>query len=153
MADQRELLASCLFYFEADGITERYVKEVSGFGVENTPAQEVHGCGKGGRLHRQATPTVAKFPNITIKMIATVDIEVYKWYKKCNEDMGIPRQWMQNRKTASITAYNQQMTPLARWNIINCYPVKYTGPTLTASSGDMATETIELVHEGIERIQ
>lgn len=152
MPNQQELLASCLFYFEADGITERFIKEVSGFGVENTPAQEIHGSSKGGRIMRQATPTVTKFPNITIKMIATVDVEVYKWYKQCNED-GLPRQWMPNRKTASITAYNQQMVPLARWNIVGCYPVKYTGPTLTASSSDMATETIELVHEGIERVQ
>ena len=56
------------------------------------------------------------------------------------------------RKLASVSAYNQAGEMQARWEIENCYPCKYTGPTLTASSGDMATETIELVHEGIKRV-
>uniref|UniRef100_UPI001177EC49 phage tail protein n=1 Tax=Calothrix rhizosoleniae TaxID=888997 RepID=UPI001177EC49 len=108
---------------------------------------------KAGKIFRQATPTVVKFTNITVKVIATVDKDLYDWYKKCNEDMGIQRQWSQNRKTGSVVAYDQQNKEAARWNIANCYPVKYTGPTLTASGGEMATETIELVHEGVERVK
>ncbi|WP_257237143.1 phage tail protein [Nostoc sp. 'Peltigera malacea cyanobiont' DB3992] len=50
-----------------------------------------------------------------------------------------------------ITAYDQKGDEKARWEILRCYPCKYTGPTLTASGGDMANETIELVHEGIKR--
>jgi len=153
MPGNTEFLASCLFYFEADGITEKFIKEISGLGVENTPAQEVHGSTKGGKILRQATPTVVKFTNITIKLVATADVDLYKWYKQCNEDMGKPRQWLSNRKAGSVVAYNQQLQEVARWNILNTYPVKYTGPTLTASGGDMATETIELVHEGIERVK
>ncbi|MGB3637129.1 MAG: phage tail protein [Rivularia sp. (in: cyanobacteria)] len=148
-----EYLTSCKFYFEADGITDKFIKEVSGLGVENTPAQEVHGSSKAGKIYRQATPTVVKFTNITLKVIATVDTDLYQWYKKCNEDMGVQRQWSQNRKTGSVVAYNQQNQEAARWNIEYCYPVKYTGPTLTASGGDMATETIELVHEGVARVK
>jgi phage tail-like protein len=102
---------------------------------------------------RQATPTVVKFTNITLKVIATDDIDLYQWYQKCNEDMGDPRQWAQNRKTGSVVAYDQQGSEKARWNIVNCYPCKYTGPTLTASGGDMANETIELVHEGVKRVK
>ncbi len=153
MPGQQEHLASCLFYFEADGITEKSIKEVSGLGVENTPAQEVHGSTKNGQIFRQATPTVVKFTNITLKLVATADKDIYQWYEDCNEDMGTPRQWMQKRKGGYVTAYNQQLQALARWEIKMCYPVKYTGPTLTASSGDMATETIELVHEGIKRVK
>lgn len=148
-----EYLTSCKFYFEADGITDKFIKEISGLGVENTPAQEIHGSGKGAMIKRQATPTVVKFTNITLKLIATVDTDLYDWYKKCNEDMGVSRQWSQNRKTGQVVAYNQKNEVAARWNIENCYPVKYTGPTLTASGGDMANETIELVHEGVKRVK
>ncbi|MHC5856358.1 phage tail protein [Nostoc sp.] len=148
-----EFLTSCKFYFEADGITDKFIKEISGLGVENTPAQEVHGSSKGAKLMRQATPTVVKFTNITVKVIATDDIDLYKWYQDCNEDMGDPRKWASKRKTGSVVAYDQQGSEKARWNIVNCYPCKYTGPTLTASGGDMANETVELVHEGIKRIK
>ncbi|BAZ16673.1 phage tail protein [Calothrix sp. NIES-4071] len=146
-----EFLTACKFYFEADGLTDKFIKEISGLGIENTPAQEVHGSSKQGRLSRQATPTVVKFTNITLKLIATDDKDLYTWYEDCNKDMGDSRQWKQKRKTASVVAYDQQNSEKARWDITNCYPCKYTGPTLTASGGDMANETIELVHEGIKR--
>lgn len=90
--------------------------------------------------------------DITIKVIATDDTDLYMWYQKCNEDMGDPRQWDKNRYDGSVVAYDQQGNEKARWNILKCYPCKYTGPTLTASGGDMANETIELVHEGIKRV-
>ena len=148
-----EFLTACKFYFEADGITEKVIKEISGLGVESTPAQEVHGSSRGGVATRQATPTVAKFTNVTIKVIATSDKDLYDWYEKCNKNMGDASQWSSSRKNGSVTAYDQSNQAQARWEIQRCYPCKYTGPTLTASGGDMANETVELVHEGIVRVQ
>lgn len=145
-------MTACNFYFEEDALTDKFIKKITGLRVENTPAQEIHGSRKKAKIIRQATPTVVKFTNITLKVIATVDKDLYEWYQKCNEDMGAPRQWAQNRKSGSVVAYDQQGNEQARWNIVNCYPCKYTGPTLTASGGDMANETIELVHEDIKRV-
>ncbi len=73
-----EFLTASRFYFEADGITEKVIKEISGLSVESTPAQEIHGSTKGGIATRQATPTVAKFTNITVKVIASNDIKLYE---------------------------------------------------------------------------
>jgi phage tail-like protein len=148
-----EFLVASKFYFEADGHTDKFIKEVSGLGVESTPAQDIQGSSKGAKVMRQATPTVVKFTNITLKLVATSDLDLYKWYQDCNEDMGDSRKWANNRKTGSVVAYDQSGAEQARWNIINCYPCKYTGPSLTASGGDMATETIELVHEGVKRVK
>ena len=36
-----EFLTASRFYFEAQGIEQKVIKEVSGLGVESTPAQEV----------------------------------------------------------------------------------------------------------------
>jgi phage tail-like protein len=152
MAAPGEFLTASRFYFEADGITEKVIKEISGLSVESTPAQEIHGSGKGGVATRQATPTVVKFTNVTIKVIATTDKDLYTWYEDCNKNMGGASQWKSKRKAASVSAYGQGGDLQARWEIVNCYPCKYTGPTLTAQSGDMANETIELVHEGIKRV-
>ena len=149
---ESEFLTAARFYFEADGLTEKIIKEVSGLGVESTPAQEIHGSSKNGVATRQATPTVSKFTNITVKLIATKSLDLYQWYKDCNNNDGGKSDWTSKRKSASITVHDQSGTRQAQWNIKNCYPCKYTGPTLTASSGDMATETLELVHEGIVRV-
>ncbi|MEM9979672.1 MAG: phage tail protein, partial [Cyanobacteria bacterium P01_D01_bin.2] len=35
----------------------------------------------------------------------------------------------------------------------NAYPCKYEGPSFTAGDSNMANETLELVHEGITRVQ
>jgi phage tail-like protein len=35
------------------------------------------------------------------------------------------------------------------WGITNAYPVKWSGPSFKAQSGDVAIEAIELAHEGI----
>lgn len=147
-----EFLTASRFYFEAQGIERKTIKEISGLGAESTPAQEIHGSSKGGFATRQATPTVAKFTNITIKVIATDDMDLYQWYEECNKNLGGGSNWSGKRKLGSVSAYDQSGKMQARWEIEYCYPCKYTGPTLNASSGDMATETIELVHEGVKRV-
>lgn len=149
---ENEFLTACRFYFEASGIQEKVIKEISGLGAESTPTQEAHGVSKGGRLTRQVAPSLVKFTNITIKVIATRDKDLYDWFSACNKNYNEGSSWAANRMEASVTAYDQGGAQQARWEILNTYPCKYVGPTLTASSGDMANETIELVHEGIRRV-
>lgn len=40
---------------------------------------------------------------------------------------------------------------VARWNFVNAWPMKWTGPSFNAKNNDVAIETLELAHEGIER--
>jgi phage tail-like protein len=42
--------------------------------------------------------------------------------------------------------------PLAAWYIDNAFPTKVTAPTLNAASGAVAVESVELVHEGVQRV-
>jgi phage tail-like protein len=150
-----ELLTACRFYFEADGIAEKQILEVSGLSVESPVAGDggVHGAGKGGARVRQATPTTEKFTNVTVKLVATTDKDLYVWYKNCNTNDSGASQWSSNRKAASVSAYDQGGNMQARWEVKNAYPCKYEGPSFTAADSNMANETLELVHEGIERVQ
>ncbi len=149
-----EFLTSCKFYFEADGIAEKLILEVSGLTVESPVAGEggVHGSGKGGVKIRQATPTTEKFTNVTIKMVATTDKDLYLWYRDCNTNDGGASSWDSNRKAASVSAYDQSGNMQARWEIVQAYPAKYEGPSFSAGDSNMANETLELVHEGIRRM-
>jgi len=150
---QDELLVNCRFYFEADGITDKMILEVNGLSSE-TPAaggDKVLGSGKNAVNMRQATPTQVKFSAVTIKVVATSNTDLYKWYEMCNRNTGGASQWSSNRKGASIVVYDQSSSEKARWNLTNCYPTKYEGPKLEAGSNDVANETITLVHEGLVR--
>lgn len=150
-----ELLTACRFYFEADGIAEKQILEVSGLSVESPVAGDggVHGSSKGAVRVRQATPTTEKFTNVVVKLVATTDKDLYSWYKNCNTNDGGRSDWSSNRKAASVSAYDQAGSMQARWEIKNAYPSKYEGPSFTAADSNMANETLEIVHEGIERVQ
>lgn len=152
---EAELLTACRFYFEADGLVEKQVLEVSGLSVESPTASNggVMGSGKAGLKSRQQTPTSEQFGNVTVKVIATTDIDLYTWYKDCCTNDGGSSDWTANRKSASVTAYDQSGAMKARWEMKMSFPCKYEGPSFTAGDTEMANETLELVHEGIERSQ
>ncbi len=155
MAATEELLVSCRFYFEADGITDKQILEVSGLKAESPAAgaDKVLGSGKGALNLRQAAPTRVKFDKVTVKLVATTNTDLYKWYEDCNKNDGGKSDWKSNRKAASVTVYDQGGDMKARWELLNAYPDSYEGPKLEASSNDVANETLTLVHEGIKRVQ
>ncbi len=155
MAEQEELLVSCRFYFEADGLTDKQILEVSGLSSE-TPAaggDKVLGSSKNAVNLRQAAPTRAKFTPVVVKLVATTNKDLYKWYEDCNKNDGGKSDWSSNRKASSVSVYDQGGEMKARWELLNSYPTKYEGPKLEAGSNDVANETITLVHEGIKRVQ
>ncbi|MDJ0726153.1 MAG: phage tail protein [Prochloraceae cyanobacterium] len=154
MADE-ELLVGCRFYFEADGITDKMILEVSGLTSENPSAggDKVLGSGKQAKNLRQAAPTRVKFAPVMVKIVATNNRDLYLWYEDCNKNEGGKSDWSSNRKTASIVVYDQAASEQARWNLENCYPTKYEGPKLEAGANDVANETITIVHEGIKRVK
>lgn len=53
--------------------------------------------------------------------------------------------------TASITlldAGNDSRSPVATWSLTGVFPKAWKGPELAADSSKVATETLELVHQG-----
>jgi phage tail-like protein len=158
MAKQNEeVLVNCRFYFQASpGIDDKMILEVSGLSAESPAAggDKVLGSAKNAINMRQAAPTRVKFQSITVKMVATTDLDLYNWYSSCNKNEGGKNDWSKNnRKEASIVVYDQGGDEKARWNILNAYPTKYEGPKLEAGGSDVANETITLVHEGIKRVK
>jgi phage tail-like protein len=52
------------------------------------------------------------------------------------------------RRTASIKAIDPTATEIARWDLVDVYPAKWTGPTFSVDGNVVATETLELAHNG-----
>lgn len=152
MAD--EILVGCRFYFEADGLTDKMVLELSGLSSESPAAggDKVLGSGKQAVNLRQAAPTRVKFSAVTVKVVATTNKDLYQWYEDCNNNNGGQTKWSENRKACSVSVYDQGGKMQARWEMQNAYPTKYEGPKLEAGANDVANETITLVHEGIKRV-
>lgn len=151
-----ELLTSCKFYFEAPGRVEQIpILEISGMSVECPPAgnNQVFGSGLDGVKLRQATPTTQKFNYISVRVAATEELDLYEWYKECNLNEAKGSNWANNNRIdSSITAYDQSGVPRARWEITLAYPYKYGGPEFKSGDDQIASELIEIVHEGIARV-
>jgi phage tail-like protein len=52
------------------------------------------------------------------------------------------------RVVGAITVYDGNGDPVATWNLVGVWPIRYTGPQLRADGTGVAVETVELAHEG-----
>lgn len=150
-----EYLTTTGWYFSCDGAVneKRSINSIAGM---NTEVQAVAGDTMGqskGIANRQAKPGgFSKFGNITIKVVATTERDLYDWYFKCNPRDGGKSTWTQKNFTATITVVNAANEPTMRFEIQECYPCKYT-PFEFGVDSNLALESFELVHNGWVRTQ
>lgn len=89
-------------------------------------------------------PGLSKYSNITFKNGITDSLELYNWIKDCVEGKI-------ERKVVTIMALGEDGSTLATWEIVESWPVKYTGPDFNATGSEVAIESMELCHEGLRR--
>jgi phage tail-like protein len=129
------------FAVELDGITRMGFKECSG--LDSSSEVSKYREGTDPTLAQRQIPGLLTFSNITLKRGITDDHALYDWRDAIMK--GTPL-----RRSISIILRDDQGQEKIRWNIKDCFAVKWTGPTLDAASNAMAIETLELAHEGIE---
>ncbi|HEU0139790.1 MAG: phage tail protein [Bryobacteraceae bacterium] len=131
------------FLVEIDGIARAAFSEASGF----DSSIDVVEYREGGDIPTmRKLPAKTKYSNITLKWGSTNDRELYDWHM----------QWIKGdpaatRRNGSIVMLDRGGQEVARWNFVNAWPMKWTGPSFNAKNNDVAIETLELAHEGIER--
>jgi phage tail-like protein len=89
-------------------------------------------------------PGLRKFSNVTLKRgIVKSDNDFFKWLStiKLNKV---------ERRDVIISLLDETHSPVMTWKIANAFPVKLEGPGLKASGNEVAIESIELAHEGLE---
>jgi phage tail-like protein len=91
-------------------------------------------------------PGRSKYSNITLKWGVTVDTELFDWHM----------QWVKGdpdvkRKNGSIVMLDRQGNEKLRFNFVNGWPAKWTGPSFNAKGSDVAIQTLEIAHEGLEK--
>jgi phage tail-like protein len=129
------------FRVEIDGMTAAFT-EVSGLESE-IEAIDYREGGEENRVRK--LPGLRKYSHIVLKRGLTADADLWNWHKQVL-DGNI------HRRNGSIIVLDDQGQERVRWNFVNSWPCKYIGPTLNAKSADVAIETLELAHEGLERV-
>ncbi len=142
MADRKDPYASFNFLVEIDGIARAAFHEASGFDSSIDVVEHREG---GENITMRKLPGMVKFSNIVLKWGITDDLDLYNWH----------RQWAKGdpaakRKSGSVVLLDRQGQEKRRWNFVNAWPAKWTGPTFNAETNDVAIESLELAHEGLE---
>jgi phage tail-like protein len=116
-------------------------RECTGIGLEIETKEYMEG-GSNDFVHK--LPTRVKYPNIVLKRGVTYEDELLKWV------------WATRTQAEQVEMTISLMGPgsstVRTWAFLNAYPVKWTGPTLNAGSNQIATETLEIVHNGMRGV-
>lgn len=143
MAERKDPYRNFNFHVEVGGVTQAGFTDCSGLGSTTDPIEYREG-GKNTTLHK--LPGQTKYPNIVLKRGLTDSRDLYDWYDDVVK--GKVR-----RIHGSIVVYDVDgVTEKVRWNFLNAWPTKWEGPTFNAKGNEVAIETLELVHEGLERV-
>ncbi|MDX2291661.1 MULTISPECIES: phage tail protein [Streptomyces] len=142
-AEVRDPYVNFNFLVELDSITRGSFHEVSG--MESSVEVIEHREG-GWNTTPRKFPGQTKHGNLVLKWGMVTDTELYDWHREVV-------QGKVNRRNGSVILLDHTGAEVARWDFVRAWPTKYTAPGLNAESSDIAIETLELVHEGLERVR
>lgn len=130
------------FVFEVDNLEVGGFSDVTGLQVE-TSVEDYREGGQNEYLHKLAGP--CRYPaNLVLKHGLFESDTLWEWQQKIRQGTIV-------RKNCTLVMQNQQGQPVVEWHIRGAYPVKWSGPELSATTNAIAVESLELVHQGIIR--
>jgi phage tail-like protein len=138
--DRNDPYAGFNFLVEIDGITRAAFSECSGLSTDTDPIEYREGSED---ITVRKIPGLKKFANISLKRGMTTDLELWNWRKTVLDGVT-------ERKAGSIVLLNEAREEVLRWNFREGWPTKWEGPSLKATGNEIAIETLEIAHEGLE---
>ncbi|MGI8472442.1 phage tail protein [Pectobacterium brasiliense] len=117
-------------------------QEVSGLDTEAQPIE--YRAGNSPVFSTIKMPGLIKTGNVTLKKgTFKSDNKFYDWYSKIKMNTIA-------RTAVTINLLDESGAPVMSWKLKNAWPTKVTGTDLKSDSNEVAVETIELAHEGLE---
>lgn len=114
--------------------------EVSGLEVTITPIEYRNGSED---ITVRKLPGLKKFTNITLTRGAIGDLTLWQWIKTVMDGRA-------QRADGTITLLDESRQAVMVWKFRRAWPCKWSGPSLNAKSNEVAIESIEICHEGLD---
>jgi phage tail-like protein len=123
--------------------------EVSGLDFETEVIEYREGNSK--KYNKTKQPGLTKFSNVTLKRgTFEGDFDYFKEWRKTYLFQEGNKTGSQYRRTVTIKLLNESHEPIITWKLLNAWPSKIQSTDLKADGNEVAIETMELVHEGLE---
>jgi phage tail-like protein len=141
MADRLDPYTGYNFSVELDGITRAGFRECSG--LENSQNAGEYREGTDKNLSVRKLPGLVTHSDITLSRGITSDSKLWEWREKAMKGN-------LERHDISITMLDDVGNPKITWNLFDCWPRQWTGPSLNATADDLAVEQLVLACERVE---
>lgn len=129
------------FLLEVDGVDRGAFRECSGLDFDQSPIEYREGTDP---LYSRKLPGLTKYSNIVLKWGISNDFELWDWRQSALDGKI-------QRKNGSIVLLDDENNEVTRWNFIEGWPAKWTGPTFNATANEVAVMTLEIAHERLVR--
>lgn len=129
------------FVVEIDGIPVAGFSEVSGLTTDTNVVEYREGNEPNATTRK--LPGLIKYSNIVLKRGWTKDTKLWDWRKKVLDGKT-------QRTTGTITLRDEARQPALSWNFREGWPCKWEGPALNGKTSEVAIESMEIAHEGLE---
>lgn len=115
--------------------------EVTGLDMQVEPIE--YRDGSSPQFTKIKMPGMQKFSNITLKRgTFEGDKEFYNWINTVQMNKV-------ERRDLLISLLNENREPVISWKIINAFPIKVQASDLKSDGNEVAIESLELAHEGL----
>jgi phage tail-like protein len=133
------------FRLEIEGKLAGYFTEANGIGSEHEIVEHKVVDDSGHEIV-QKIPGRLKWENVTLKRGITDAMDIWDWRKLVEDGkMG------DARTNCSIIMMDRNYEDVARWDFVNAWPSKVSGPSVKSDSNEFGVEEVTLVHEGMVR--
>ena len=138
--DRNDPYGAFNFTVEIDGVTLGGFSEVSGLTSESDVVEYRTG---GEDIRNRKLPGLKKFTNIVLKRGITAHDELWLWRKAVMDGATV-------RQSGTVVLRNEARDPAMKWTFREGWPSKWDGPAFNAKTSEVAIETLEIAHEGLE---
>jgi phage tail-like protein len=140
-SSRRDPLKNFRFHVEIDGVVSAGFRSVSGLAAE----AEVIEYREGGDplTSVRKLPGRVRYPNVTLRRGLTTSRDLWDWWKTVR-DGGL------QRRDVQITLLDDDRNEVLRWVLREAWIAKIEASDLDAQANEVALESVELAHEGLE---
>ena len=132
-----------VFALEIGGTEVGYFMECSGLKTTTEPF-EIQEGGMNHRVHK--VPGQSKWENIVLRYGVTADTTMLTWRNEILQDSFS----FGKRRNGAIVMKTMGGDEVRRYNFIEGWPVSWEGPSLASAGYEIAVESLEIAHNGIQ---
>ena len=134
------------FTLELGSVQVAGFAECTGLNIETKVLEYKEG---GNNLTTLKFPEASTYGNVTLKRGVTASSDLIDWQLDVATGT-FEKNSRSSNPSIAIVLMDETGASVRRWNLVRAFPVKWVGPDLKATGNEVAIETLEIAHEGIQ---